>query len=69
MGNRKAHADQVIKTYYEKFGTVPSIPFMQCTTFYDQTFIAMIENALKENREVTDDDYDEYFPIKEGVLY
>ncbi len=69
MEDRHTHADKVIKIYYEKFGTVPSIPYIQCTSFYDPAFIAMIENALKENREVTDDDYDAYFPIKEDVLY
>lgn len=69
MKDQNMHAEKVLQTYIEKYGKQPYLPKMQCTGASNPQYIAMIENALKENREVNDSDYDVYFPMKEGVLY
>ena len=66
---QKNHTDQVLRAYTDRFNTLPPIRMIQCSGLDDPDYIAMLENALKENRKVTENDYDVYFPTEEGVVY
>ena len=66
-GNRDKEV--IIQSYFSRFGVLPAIPFIQCSSEYDDDYIEMIQYALKEGRPVDEEILDKFFPMIEDVLY
>ncbi len=58
-----------VREYLEKFDDLPGIPMIQCSGRDDERYIAMCEAAVKRGTPVTDEDYDEFFPMDEDAWY
>ena len=65
MSTRNHYKDKILDSYQRKHGELPMLPMIQCDSRYDETYIKMVLNALKNGRKVSDEDYDKYFPSLE----
>jgi len=66
-GNREKEV--ILQTYLTRFGELPAIPFIQCSSEYDDNYIEMIRYAMKAGRPVDEKIRDKFFPTEEDVLY
>ena len=61
--------DEILGEYSYRFGGTPSIPMIICQGYNDPDYIAMLRNALIEDRPVTEEDYEKFFPMEDGADY
>ena len=62
--------EEVLNEYILAFGgSLPSIPMMQCSGYYDNKYIAMLKSAIKRGTPVDSDDVEEFFPIDDDATY
>ena len=64
----KMSAEEVLETYKQKFGDLPMMVITQAG-LTDKSYIAMLAFALNRGTPVVPEDYDKFFPVKDGVLY
>jgi hypothetical protein len=69
MEDKITKKDEIKIAYMEKFGSLPSIPMMQCSGNDDPKYIKMLLYAIAKGRAVKPKDYDKFFPIKPGMDY